>query len=138
MDEVILHPNRVAVTSDRERMWTVIRKWPGEFTPAEIAEVAEVGAKNLRDYIVALQRTGYIRKVRMARTGVRGRTGVYRLVRDSGPLHPVAKTVDLVYDPNNDQYHLGDPEKVIEQLRRQRGKARSLARQRRDQPGGGS
>jgi len=128
--QVMMNSNRVAVNSDRERMWTVIRKWPGEFTAADIAETAEAGIKNARDYIASLARTGYIRRARVVPVGNRGRTVFFRLVKDTGPLHPVAKTVDLVYDPNTDQYHLGDPEKVVDQLRRQHHKARRLAENR--------
>ena len=67
----------------RYRIWAAIRSYP-RFTVPEIAAIAEADPTNIRTYLQALTRAGYLR---MTRTRG-GKPANYELIRDPGPLAP--------------------------------------------------
>lgn len=72
------------------------------FTAFEVRAAAEVGEENLRKYIKALAATGYLRETTAKDNGKSMGHAVWRLVRDSGPKHPIIRKDGTgVYDPNS-------------------------------------
>ena len=43
---------------------------------------------------------------------------MYRLIRNTGPLPPVVKTFNCVYDPNTDEIHTDDMDLALEKMRK--------------------
>lgn len=86
----------------RQRAWIAMRIFK-TFTAAQIQASAEVETHNLRKYIKALHRAGYLIVHRPKRNGVTGGHAVWRLARDSGPAAPIVRfDRNGVYDPNHD------------------------------------
>jgi len=73
------------------------------FTVVQILSVAEIGRPNLRKYMKFLLRAGYLRIARPKQNGKSEGHTVWRLVRSSGPKHPLPRRDGSgVYDPNHD------------------------------------
>jgi len=93
--------NKVRRNSTRARAWAVIRKLR-VFTIARLVRLTDANYDNLKRYIRALADAGYLRAEGHEMGSVR-----WRLVRDTGPLPPVMKTVRYIYDPNTGEEHRG-------------------------------
>lgn len=84
----------------RQRAWQAMRILK-VFTAYDIQATAEVGRDNLKKYIQALAETGYLRKLKERQSGRSMGHAKWRLVRDSGPKHPIARRDGSgVFDPN--------------------------------------
>lgn len=89
----------------RQRAWTAMRIFK-TFTSAQIEAAAEIERFNLRKYLQALHRAGYLVLWRPKRNGSTGGHAVWRLARDSGPDAPHPRRGGTgVYDPNRDVVH---------------------------------
>ena len=85
-----------------ENMWRSMRMM-GVFTPQDLAvhsttETTNVAVATAKAYCTMLMKAGYLRVVRKAQPPTR--QAAYRLVRDTGPLHPQIQRVKQVYDQN--------------------------------------
>lgn len=87
----------------RERAWTSMRILK-TFTLAQLEATAEIGRVNLNQYVQALQRRGYLRIACERQKGYAGSWNHYRLIRNSGPLAPLARRDGTIFDPNTNQY----------------------------------
>jgi len=77
------------------------------FTTAQIEAAAGVGRANLRKYLQALKRAGYLRIARPKQNGKSEGHAVWGLSRNSGPKHPLPRRDGTgVYDPNHDTLYL--------------------------------
>lgn len=96
---------RRAGESMRQRAWTAMRIFK-TFSVAQIEATAEIERENLRKYLKALHRAGYLVLHRPKRNGQAGGHAVWRLARDSGPTapHPLHGGAG-VYDPNSGAVH---------------------------------
>ena len=93
------------VTDARQRAWNAMRRFK-TFTTADLEPVAEINERNLRTYLQALHRAGYLRIARPKRNGAVNGHAVWQLIRNSGPRCPlVRRDGGGVYDPNTDQLH---------------------------------
>lgn len=74
-----------------------------QFTSAQLEATAEVGPTNLKKYLPALAKAGYLRLARPKRNGQTGGHAVWRLARDTGIKAPIVRFDGSgVYDPNRD------------------------------------
>ncbi len=83
-------------------MWTTIRI-SGPFTQAEVLEAIasireDATPEKVRKYCAMLLKADYLAVVEKAKHG--GRGARYRLVKDTGPLPPVMRTLPCLVDPN--------------------------------------
>lgn len=86
----------------RQRAWTAMRIFK-TFTSAQIEATAEIERYNLRKYLQALRRAGYLIVLRPKHNGFTGGHAVWRLARDSGTKAPSPRRGGTgVYDPNRD------------------------------------
>lgn len=110
---------KVQTRSARARIWRVIRSWQGEFTYADVCQVAEVEYVNAIIYLKLLLKAGYIRQTRKVLKNPRGgkKQNVFMLVRNTGPLPPVQSQLTMVYDPNKDEYWVEDVDGVCKRVR---------------------
>ncbi len=77
-----------------EKLWKVIRGL-GLFALSEALILAETEEAASRAWLKVLLGAGYVRE-----EGRRGKEKMYRLVRNTGPMAPEAKTMQLLFDPN--------------------------------------
>jgi hypothetical protein len=71
------------------------------FTAGDVCAVAEIGEENLRKYLKALAKAGFIRTDRPKRNGHSMGHVVWMLTRDTGPRQPVVrKDGSGVWDQN--------------------------------------
>ena len=84
-----------------QRMWTVIRGLR-VFTSRDVEQLAEVRKDAAKKYIHALMRAGYLKVVGKVRPGPMGAPlRRYRLLKDTGPRHPVyCWRTGVLRDPN--------------------------------------
>jgi len=86
----------------RQQAWNSIRVLK-RFTSAQVEATAEISRDNLRKYLKALDRAGYLVLAKPKRNGKSLGHAVWRLARDSGPRAPIVRTAGSgVYDPNQD------------------------------------
>lgn len=86
----------------RQQAWNSIRVLK-RFTSAQIEATAEIQEENLRKYLKALDRAGYLVLCRPKQNGKPMGHAVWRLARDSGPRAPLVRFDGSgVYDPNHD------------------------------------
>lgn len=83
----------------RARAWTSMRIL-GRFTIADIMATAEIPRQNASKYLVALEKAGFLVRVRDNVSGQAGSLIIYRLVRNAGPDAPIVQTNGDVLDPN--------------------------------------
>lgn len=83
----------------RARTWTAMRVLV-TFTIADVMATAEVTRQNASKYLVALERAGFLLRVRDNVSGRAGSHIRYRLVRNSGPEAPAVQTNGDVLDLN--------------------------------------
>jgi len=69
--------------------------------------------KNVREYLRALVGAGHVAPVDGAPRHVRHKAHRYFLVRDTGPLAPVARRSGGVYDPNDGKHYAGSRHGVV-------------------------
>lgn len=93
---------RRPVTELRQKAWNSIRVLK-RFTTAQVIATADISPANLRHYLPALARAGYLVLVRPKQNGKSLGHAVWRLARDTGPRAPIVRTDSSgVYDPNHD------------------------------------
>jgi hypothetical protein len=83
----------------RARTWTAMRVL-GSFTIADVMATAEVTRQNASKYLVALERAGFLLRLKDNVSGRAGSHIRYRLVRNSGPEAPAVQTNGDVLDLN--------------------------------------
>ena len=86
-------------------MWTAMRSLMS-FTPQEVILVvgqdqSEVAEEDARKYCALLLKADYLAVVQKARPGVH--PARYRLIRDTGPLPPVKRTLEVLVDGNEER-----------------------------------
>lgn len=81
----------------RNRMWQCMRRLR-QFTAADVEAVAEASRDNVRKYLRALARAGYLAQLKPA-SGQPGGHAVWHLARNTGPIAPRAAKGG-VYDAN--------------------------------------
>lgn len=82
--------------SGRKRMWQSMRIL-NEFDAGQVASTSDVSLSAARSYISQLKKAGFVFVVKHApRSGTAieraGETTIFRLLKNTGPLHPVPKT----------------------------------------------
>jgi hypothetical protein len=90
---------RMAPDSARARVWKAMRIMR-TFTRSDLMAVAEATRDNLDRYIPALERAEYLIRARDKLNGVPAGHIIYRLVRDTGPSHPIPWVDGRVFDQN--------------------------------------
>ena len=84
----------------RARMWRAMRVFRS-FTSPQVCMAASVSRKNAQSFIRALEKAGYLRRVRAHESGKAGSFADWRLIRDTGPECPILRRDrNSVYDPN--------------------------------------
>ena len=83
----------------------------GIFTISDIQATAEVTRQNASKFLVALERAGFVARVRDNVNGRAGSRIVYRLVRNTGPDAPAAQETGDVFDVNTGTLYGPDGEK---------------------------
>jgi hypothetical protein len=71
----------------RQRAWQSMRILR-RFCLQDLVTTANTTLSNVRPYVAALERAGYIRRDGMGKCGGQGERVQYRLMRDTGPLAP--------------------------------------------------
>lgn len=84
----------------RDLAWTAIRIHK-RFTSSNIAATTGISANNLRMYLKALQKAGYLKIERPRQSGKSLGHAIWRLVRNTGPRHPLPRRDNTgVWDQN--------------------------------------
>jgi len=84
--------------SKRHKQWRSMRmlqRAQGSFTVAEIIATAGGANESIREYLGALAKAGYIRRVRRGFSSFH-----YSLLRDTGPEAPRLRRSGELFDPN--------------------------------------
>lgn len=68
----------------RQAVWEALRALP-EFTVTELAHQTRLGKATIRDYLIGLERAGYLEKIAQ---GGPGAASIWRLLRDAGRHAP--------------------------------------------------
>lgn len=89
--------------SPRQRMWNAMRMLQ-RFNVTNIATTASVTISVARNYINALQATGYLKVV--TKHGGAGRFTTYHLIRNTGPKYPSINKAQVAQDNNTGDYHI--------------------------------
>ena len=88
------------VKTARQRAWNAMRVLK-EFTLLDLEMSAEIAPDNIRKYVNALHRAGYLRQRRPKQNGKDGGSVIWRLVNHTGPLAPILRSDGSgMYDPN--------------------------------------
>jgi hypothetical protein len=89
----------------RQKAWNSMRVLK-RFTTTQIIATAGISAVNLRKYLPALRRAGYLALDRPKRNGHVLGHAIWRLTRDTGPRAPIARGDGTgLYDPNQDRLY---------------------------------
>ena len=103
---------RYSVQNARQRAWNGMRIFK-RFTLVDLELSAEINERNLRTYLHALHRTGFLRIERPKRNGRAMGHIVWRIAPGVGPQAPIVRRDQSgVYDPNTDRlipYSAADP-----------------------------
>jgi len=83
----------------RARCWRAMRVL-STFSVPQLCMAAETTPSNARFYLRALQRSGFVRKIRECESGCAGSYDVWGLTRNSGPEAPIYRKNKTVFDPN--------------------------------------
>ncbi len=86
----------------RDRAWEAMRILR-QFTSADLATTAEIGADNCKDYLHGLSVHGYIALARPVANGQPGGHALWRLIKNTGPHAPRLHADGFLYDPNTRQ-----------------------------------
>lgn len=85
----------------RQHAWSSMRVFK-VFTTEQIEATAGITRDNLRKYIKALRKSGYLRLVRPKQNGKSQGHAIWRLIRNSGARAPIVRMDGSgVYDPNH-------------------------------------
>ncbi len=105
--------NKVRLYTDRNKIWQAVRIVEGEFDSLMIERLTETNLHNVQRYLRILADAGYLRRLRkQANSSGKGAHWIYRLIKRTGILPPIQKSIKYLYDPNNDEYWIEDPEEV--------------------------
>lgn len=85
------HSKRRPAQELRQRAWNSMRVLR-VFTTAQIAATAEISAVNLRKFLPALVRSGYIRVEKPKQNGKAQGHAIWRLARNTGPRAPIVRS----------------------------------------------
>lgn len=86
-----------------QRVWQSMRIMR-QFSRSDLVATAEAGVTGVERYVRALLGAGYVRLVQARVSGRPGSRDRFALVRDSGPLAPIARRDGSgVFDPNTQQ-----------------------------------
>jgi len=96
----------------RQKLWQSMRIMR-RFTLPQLMATSGATESPTRAYVNALKRAGFL-AVRRPAQGMAGAYAVYQLLQDSGPQHPTTNSIQVVYDPNRDSYHL--PQQMKERI----------------------
>lgn len=108
----------------RQRAWAAMR-FLRTFTAPELQMGAEIAYDNLKKYLTALEKAGYVKRLRPKRNGEAAGHVVWVLIRNTGPKHPIARRNGKgVYDPNTDEVFPTSPDGEVETRDEQGGVAR--------------
>jgi hypothetical protein len=89
----------------RDLAWTSMRIYK-RFTTANIVATSGIGHDNLRKYIKALHRAGYLRLERPCQLGKSRGHAIWRLARDSGVKHPLPRRNNSgIWDQNQGKFY---------------------------------
>lgn len=97
---------RNRVNSARTRAWTSMRVMR-RFSMPELMATASIGKINVRKYVGALRRFGYVRLACASRFEP-GSFHVFQLIRNTGPKAPILRSNGEVFDPNTEALYGGD------------------------------
>ena len=76
------------------------------FSRQEVISTASISSVNLKKYLPALVRAGYVGIARPKQNGKSQGHVIYRLTRNTGPRAPIPRTDDSgMYDPNQDMLY---------------------------------
>jgi len=95
------------VKDARDKAWSAMHVMRS-FTLPQLSMTSGIGESNARDYILRLQKHGFLRKVQENTSGRTGSHSVWLLVRYTGPDAPIAMKDGRTYDPNTKTLH-GEP-----------------------------
>lgn len=87
----------------RARAWTsmrVLTRCQGNFTLPDLVATAAIAESNARHYLRALDRGGYLRRLRKPEPGRASGHALWRLIRDTGPVAPRVRRDGEICDPN--------------------------------------
>lgn len=89
--------------SDRAKIWQAIRNYKGSFSVNDIKILCDTSNTNTYNYLNALKRAGYIRKIGRRKTGV-DMSNIYVLIKNTGPKHLIERRcIHVFYDPNTEE-----------------------------------
>ncbi len=109
--------NKRVRNTARERAWQVMRIIRGPFAIRDIARLSESEVENLTHYLGTLKTAGYITLVGYrSRSPKPGRERLFRLAKNTGPIPPIMKDINLLYDPNTKSYWADGEEKRLAEL----------------------
>jgi len=109
--------------SDRAKIWQAARKYKGAFSVQDIQILCNTVQTNTYDYLNALMRAGYIRKVGRKKIGP-NQGNFYIFIKDTGPKHLVAKKcLHIYYDQNtgevfSDKFNETEMEKELAKMKK--------------------
>ena len=89
----------------RSRAWRAMRVLQ-TFTLPHLAATASIKEDNARNFLLRLQREGFVRKIEDNPLRKRGQFAVWRLVRNPGPKAPIAMKAGGLFDPNTRKTYL--------------------------------
>jgi len=94
--------NKLRKGTVRERAWRVMRALRS-FTLRRLCMITGGQRYNLGRYVRTLAACGYLKQ-----EGREMGHNRWRLIKDTGPIPPVMKTVHYIYDPNTKETLRGD------------------------------
>lgn len=98
------HPETPGQNGARQRLWNAMRVYK-TFTVLKLEIITETGPDNIKKYVQALYRAGYLRQERPKQNGKDGGSVIWRLVVRKKPLAPIVRRDKSgIYDPNSDQF----------------------------------
>lgn len=83
----------------RDRVWSSMRILR-RFSLPDLVSTAECNRDNIRKYIIALTRAGYLRVAVAKQNGRKGGHQIWALARNTGPAAPRLQTDGRIFDPN--------------------------------------
>lgn len=89
-------------SESRQRAWNSMRVLR-VFSRQDVISTAQISPANLKKYLPALLRAGYLGIARQKQNGKSQGHVIYRLMRNTGPRAPIPRTDNSgMYDPNQD------------------------------------
>ena len=97
----------LGIKDDRSKAWTAMHVHRS-FTLPQLSMTSGIRESNARDFLLRLQKYGFVRKIQENFSGRAGSHSVWLLVRYTGPDAPIAMKDGRIYDPNTKTVH-GEP-----------------------------